>query len=74
MFIKNLKHSKHNALQANLSPDQLKEIEKYLLEKIRGRDFVMIVLEHPTATIITTAEQVSDAKAIVNHSLAKPWA
>lgn len=65
--------STHNALRPNLTQEQKNEIEKFLTEKLKGRDFVLVMLEHPTSFIATNQDTVKDARKILSDSLAKPW-
>lgn len=66
--------SYHNATTPNISHDAKQKIQEILLSELKGRDFVLVVLEHPNSFIATNQDTPAQAKKIVTESLAKPWA
>jgi len=65
--------SNHNALTPNVSQDTKDRIESILLDELRGRDFVLVVLEYPASFIATNVATTSEAKDILTTALNKPW-
>lgn len=67
-----LTESNHDATRPNLSQDERDALAKFLLEQLHGRDFVLVVLEHPTAIVASNARTPHGAKAILQECLNKP--